>query len=302
MTVYTIKHAAEMVGVNVATLRAWERRYGIGAPQRTESGYRLYDDEALLALTTMNALVSDGMAPRQAAEETRRRLEVAPLPAPPVETSGATAATEDLLLAAERLDVGAVARLLDARYATSSFEAVTDDWLLPAMEELGLAWASGRVTVAGEHMVAHAVVRRLSAAYEAAGVPGVASGPKIVIGLPPKNRHEIGVLGFAVAARRAGFATAYVGADLPVADWRAAVELRRPDAVVLAVSMTRDLGHFADVVDALGASYPDLPVAVGGKLQDRTPAGVVRLGHRVGPAAQILRDVIRTEPSKAPSV
>ena len=302
MTVYTIKHAAEMVGVSVATLRAWERRYGIGAPQRTDSGYRLYDDEALRALTTMNALVTEGMAPKQAAEETRRRLEVTPPPAQPVDAGDAAAATEALLVAAERLDVGAVARLLDARYATSSFEAVTDDWLLPAMEALGLAWASGRVTVAGEHMVAHAVVRRLSAAYEAAGVAGASSGPKVVIGLPPKNRHEIGVLGFAVAARRAGIATAYVGADLPVADWLAAVEVRRPAAVVLAVSMTRDLGHFEAVVDALTAAHPGVAIGVGGKLQDRTPAGVVRLGHRVGPAAQILRDVIRTEPSKAPSV
>lgn len=296
---YTIKHAAELVGVNVATLRAWERRYGVGAPQRTESGYRLYDDEALRALAMMNSLVVDGMAPRQAAEETRRQLAALPAPQPasvvvevePAPAGGdAAAATEALLVAAEHLDVASVARLLDARYSTASFEAVTDGWLLPALHDLGLAWASGRVTVAGEHMVAHAVVRRLSAAYEAAGVADgpAATGARVVVGLPPKSRHELGLLGFAVAARRAGLVTTYVGADLPVADWLAAVATRQPQAVVLAASMTRDLGHLAAVVEALGEVRPDLVVAVGGRLQDRAPESCVRLGHRVGDAAQTL--------------
>ena len=308
---YTIKHAAEMIGVNVATLRAWERRYGIAVPQRTESGYRLYDDEALRALSTMNALVVEGMAPRQAAEETRRRLEASPPAAPHTDEDAAGSvgtadgdwapeavvsdeyalvdaaeATEALLVAAEHLDVAAVTRLLDLSYATASFETVTDDWLLPTMYELGLAWASGRVSVAGEHMVAHAVVRRLSAAFEAAGAP--VAGPRVVVGLPPKSRHEIGLLGFAVAARRAGLPTTYVGADLPVQDWLAAVEARRPAAVVLAASMTRDLAHLDAVVAALAQTAPDLVVAVGGGLQDRAPASCLRLGHRVGDAARAL--------------
>ncbi len=72
---YTIKHASEVTGVSVATLRAWERRYGIVTPHRTEAGYRLYDGEAVHALSVMNALVVEGWAPRQAAAETLRRIE-----------------------------------------------------------------------------------------------------------------------------------------------------------------------------------------------------------------------------------
>ncbi|MGH4001980.1 MAG: MerR family DNA-binding transcriptional regulator, partial [Pseudonocardiaceae bacterium] len=33
---YTIKHAAQQVGISTATLRAWERRYGVIAPHRSE--------------------------------------------------------------------------------------------------------------------------------------------------------------------------------------------------------------------------------------------------------------------------
>lgn len=289
--IYTIKHAAELVGVPVATLRAWERRYGVAVPQRSESGYRLYDDAAVQTLRHMQSLVTQGWAPRQAAEETRRRLDetvagTADLDGGGESSVALTSGAEDLLAAAERLDVGAVSRLLDSHYASAAFETVTDDWLLPAMQELGLAWASGRVSVAGEHLVAHAVVRKLSAAYEAAGAAGI--GPRVVVGLPPRSRHEIGLLAFAVAARRAGLATTYVGADLPVDDWVSAVHARRADAVVLAASMERDLEAVEGVVGSLSTARPELVVAVGGQLQDRAPATCVRLGHRVGEGARLL--------------
>ena len=42
---YRIKRVAHLTGINPATLRAWERRYGLVAPDRTGSGYRLYTDE-----------------------------------------------------------------------------------------------------------------------------------------------------------------------------------------------------------------------------------------------------------------
>ena len=63
---YTISRAAELTGVPVATLRAWERRYAVVAPQRTEGGYRLYDDGALAAIRAMSDLVDGGWSPRQA--------------------------------------------------------------------------------------------------------------------------------------------------------------------------------------------------------------------------------------------
>ncbi|ASP38674.1 hypothetical protein CHH28_08275 [Bacterioplanes sanyensis] len=42
---YPIREFARLTGVNPVTLRAWERRYGIIKPHRTDKGHRLYDDE-----------------------------------------------------------------------------------------------------------------------------------------------------------------------------------------------------------------------------------------------------------------
>lgn len=60
---YTIKSASELTGAAVATLRAWERRYDVVTPHRTESGYRLYDDGALRTIVAVGGRHQD-QAPR----------------------------------------------------------------------------------------------------------------------------------------------------------------------------------------------------------------------------------------------
>src|SRR5215210_1151764 len=68
---YTITQAARLTGVSVASLRAWERRYGVVVPMRNESGYRLYDEAALAAISTMRRLVDDGWSAGAAAAAVR---------------------------------------------------------------------------------------------------------------------------------------------------------------------------------------------------------------------------------------
>ena len=88
---------------------------------------------------------------------------------------------------------------------------------MPTLLALGNAWHGGVVTVAGEHFVSAAVQRRLAAAFDAA--PGQRRRPRVVVGLARGSRHELGVLAFAVALRRAGLEVVYVGGDLPAETW-----------------------------------------------------------------------------------
>src|SRR5690606_16460586 len=64
---HSVSSAARLCGVSPSTLRAWERRYGVVEPIRTEGGYRVYDDEALRRLTRMSSLIASGWSPRHAA-------------------------------------------------------------------------------------------------------------------------------------------------------------------------------------------------------------------------------------------
>ncbi|WP_434967444.1 MerR family transcriptional regulator [Janibacter indicus] len=312
---YTIKRAAELTGVPAATLRAWERRYDVVEPQRTEAGYRLYDEEALARIRTMAELVAGGWTASTAAAEAGRRHRGTgpPSPAPSatpdppapsradgphVEAppshlstppSSGDEATRRLLDAAAAMDPAGVAAVLDERFATGSFEAVVDDWLMPALVELGEAWADGRVTVAGEHLVAHTVLRRLAAAYDAAA--SRTGGPRVIVGLPAGAHHELGIFAFAVALRRLGVDVVYLGADLPTDAWTAALTAHTARCVVIGVPRRPDARAARTLVGTL-ADYDGVTVCVGGSHQDDVEAAT-RLGHAVGPAAVAVSRLLR---------
>lgn len=281
---YTIKEAAARSGVTVPLLRAWERRYKIVSPTRTASGYRLYDDDSLSRLRLMRALVDDGWTPSEAASAILRGA------APTVQgvvardeaglTFPAGTSDEDEMIsgfveAASLLDAGRTERVLDRMFAAATFERVADDLLLPALARLGDAWADGRVSVAGEHAASHAVLRRLAAAYQAAGLAAPATGA-ILVGLPPGARHELGALAFATAARRAGLPILYLGPDLPVADWVAtAMRTDAPLAVVGAPTAT-DAKAAVTVAQALQREQPTIRITFGGRAANRAVQSLQR--------------------------
>lgn len=303
---YTIKGAAERVGITPSNLRAWERRYRIVAPGRTEGGYRIYSEDDVRVLALMARLIDEGRTPSLAAREIRQQHQDAaptvgrPPHEAPSDDAAAPPCVDAVITAAMTLDARSLTMGLDDMFARGSFESVVDTVLLPMLDALGEAWESGQISVAGEHLVANAVMRRLGAAYEAAGVG--ATGPRILIGMAPGARHELGLYSFAVAARRRGLATDYLGADLPVTDWLRAAAGPHLSAVVLAIPTQNDVAPTADVIRALRANRPDLLIAVGGREQDRTPEGTVRLGHRVAAAAHGLAELTSTKrrPSQPP--
>jgi DNA-binding transcriptional MerR regulator len=58
-----IGELARRAGVPAATLRAWERRYGVVEPRRGSSGYRLYTRGDERRLRSMADLIDQGLAP-----------------------------------------------------------------------------------------------------------------------------------------------------------------------------------------------------------------------------------------------
>lgn len=47
---YPIRDVARLTGINPVTLRAWQRRYGLLKPARTEKGHRLYSEEDIATI------------------------------------------------------------------------------------------------------------------------------------------------------------------------------------------------------------------------------------------------------------
>jgi len=305
--VYTIKQAAARTGLSVAVIRVWERRYGVVEPGRTAAGYRLYDDGAIDRVRRMRGLVDAGWAPSQAARaildgtspDEMLGTGAAPsagsvaLPGP-TPTGDVAWLNLRLLGAARALDDAGIESALGEGLALLGVDAAIEGFILPALVEIGAAWARGELTVAAEHAASNSVMRRLAGLYEAAATPS--SAVDCVIGLPPGSRHEIGALAFAVACRRAGLRVLYLGADVPVASWIAVAREHQGAAVALGAVTRDEADSAAKVAAALRSERQDLLIAIGGAGQARAAeatSGILLLppGLRDG-AALLARRIV----------
>ena len=246
---YNIKQAAARAGVTVPVLRAWERRYGIVDRRAPPAGYRQFDERASPASarcarsstkagrrerrpprSSTASVPVRGQARRRraggAGRAGRRRAAVADRT-----RRVAASSAERFVAAAQALDTDGDRRrcsTTSSRAAPSSASQPTSS--SPPCERARRRVGGGPGTVAGEHMASSAVHRRLGLALEAAG-RAEAAARRVVVGLPPGGRHELGALAFAVAARRAGLPVTYLGADLPMDDWVTAAAGARPPSI-----------------------------------------------------------------------
>ncbi len=286
---HTVRWVSEQLGMTPGTLRAWEQRYGIVNPSRSEAGYRLYDDDDLETLRTMAELVAAGMQPAQAAAQIRTGNGGRSRESPRV--AGAPAGLPDptaLIAASRSYDTRALETTLDAAFAAAGFEYVVDVWLMAAMVAVGEAWAAGRLDVAQEHFISAGVMRRLAASFDAAG--HARGGRRVLTGLAPGATHQIATLAFATMLRRAGLRVTYLGPDLPVMSWVQAVLTIRPDAVVIGAPRHEDKQAAKAVVQALGEAATHTAVYIGGP--GATPDKALA-GATLAESARLLADALR---------
>lgn len=275
---YTVKQAATLTGVPQATLRAWERRYGVVQPVRSGGGYRLYDEDQIATLRTMAQLVGQGVPASVAAEHAVNGPG-------PVESDPAGAAG-DLVEAARSLDPRHLRQLVDQAFTTLPFEQVVETWLMPELVRLGEAWESGELTVAQEHFASAQLMRAIALVFEADEVTE-GSGP-VLVGLPSGARHEIGVFVFATCLRRLGVDVVYLGIDVPIAEWVAAASEQLARGVVVGVTMPEDGIGAQAIVDTCADLSPPLTVWVGGPRRG-TVHGATVLPDDMTEAARIVQ-------------
>ncbi len=165
---YTVKQVAALTGVAEATLRVWERRYGVVVPARSPSGYRLYAAADVARLRQMAALVEGGVPASHAAGSV-----LAESPSPVAEgPPGGLPGEDDLVAAAVSLEPSRLEAVIGRAFTSGPFEQVVDGWLLPQLGRLGDAWASGNLSIAHEHFASAGLMRAISGVYEEArGTP-----------------------------------------------------------------------------------------------------------------------------------
>jgi len=261
-----IGELSRRVGVAPETLRAWERRYGVLCPARTDAGYRIYGRDDELRALRMRELIDGGWAAGEAASAVT--APTAPIaPAPP-----ATGARE-LLGALLHFDAAEAHAVFDRLLAQRSLDAVLRDVVLPVLHEIGERWAQGEVSVAQEHYATELLSGRLR---------GLARewddglGPRAVLACPSGERHDIGLVCCGLALHRRGWRVTYLGPDTPMQAIASTVNLTSPSLVVMGVLQPDLLNAIAPELAQLA---DEVAIAVGGAGATAGLAATARARH-----------------------
>lgn len=298
----TVAAVARRLGVAPATLRTWDRRYGLGPGEHKEGSRRRYSPADLARLETMRRLVLEGVAPAEAAAAALRPGVSAP-PAPPpgnrplpstghggrvLALPGASAAGRGLARAALALDDSGARGILLAHLRATGVTRTWDELLRPVLRALGDRWAATGEGVDSEHMLSVTVVASLREA-----VPPIPLGRirPVLLASAEDEQHALPLHVLAAALAEQGVAAQVLGAALPAVALHAAVRRTGPAAVVVWAQL-RAIAEAAGV-DTLPVTRPAPAVFVGGPgwAQDRLPRRA-RLLHDLPSAVEELRAAV----------
>jgi MerR family transcriptional regulator, light-induced transcriptional regulator len=245
-----IGELSRRTGVRADTLRAWERRYGLLHPARSEGGFRLYGLEDEDRVRAMLALLDSGVSAAQAARLARAG---ATAPSPTSGPAELASISSRLLAALERFDEVGAHRSFDEAIAGFSTEALVSTVVLPVMAEIGDRWQSGEVGIAEEHFATNIVRGRLlGLARNWSG----GDGPVALLACPPGELHDLGLICFGLLLRQRGWRIAYLGPDSPIDTVTEAARSLHAEAVALAAIEPRRFEAVAAPIQRLGEIVP----------------------------------------------
>jgi MerR family transcriptional regulator, light-induced transcriptional regulator len=270
-----IGELSRRAGVSTDLLRAWERRYGLLRPTRSEGGFRLYSPQDEQRVALMRDHLERGLSAAQAArlilDETERR---------PDESPALARGAESLRQALDALDESAAHTALDTLLANLSLETVLGEVVMPYLHELGERWERGEASVADEHFASNLLRGRLL---------GLARGwdrglgPRALLACAPGEQHDLALIVFGLALRERGWRITYLGPDTPIDSLENAARTLEPAAVVIAVTTPqrlagteaslRKLARSVSLWIAGAGASPEVTEKAGARHLDADPLG-----------------------------
>ena len=247
--VYNTRAVVLRTGVPADTFRAWERRYGLPSPARSNGNQRLYSDRDIATIAWLRDQTRSGVTISQAVELFRSRERAQNLANPVTDQPESAPATRSepttvdgrlarytaaLVNALVAYDAETATKLLDEAGALLSVEDLCLNIVQPALYEIGNRWQRGEIAVSGEHFATSFAVRRLGSLFNASR-PEHGAGP-IVAACLEGELHEAGLLMTCLFLSRRGFRVIYLGPNLPADDLVAALDDIRPTLVLLSAT------------------------------------------------------------------
>ena len=316
---YNLKAVVRETGLKPDTLRAWERRYGVPAPDRTGSGHRLYSQHDIdtlkwlldrqnegmsisRAIELWNRLESEGADPLATAitPGAHRHPELRPVP-PAVEqpaiSSGdvVTNLRDSWVNACLAFDEFHAEQLLAQAFAVFPIEVVCLDLIQRGLAQIGDSWYRGKITVQQEHFASALALRRMEALLTS--TPAPTRPGRIIVGCPPEEEHTFVPLMLSLLLRRRGWDVVYLGANVPLRSLESTLHAVRPSLVVLTAQQLYTASSLLEMAEVLFNER--VPLAFGGMIFTQAPdlyqtIPGYYLGDRLDQATAMIEQVMTT--------
>jgi methanogenic corrinoid protein MtbC1 len=311
--IYNIKAVVAQTGLNPATIRAWERRYGLPIPQRTRGGHRQYSQRDVDTLNWLIARQDEGMSISHAVELWKSLLDKEQDPlqreqaeftsAPRVQISGEQ--VDELrrawVAACLAFDRETAEQVIAHAFALFPPETVCFELLQEALVEIGEGWHRGQISVQQEHFTSALSEQRLEMLIAAQPTP--TRSERIIVAAAPGEFHIFGPLLLTYLLRRQGWDVIYLGADVPAGDLDSTINQLQPQLVIVSAqllhtaSMIKDMARHTYAQNVLlaygGRIFNELP-----QLRQQLPGYF--LGETLPEAVQMTAQLLSQPPAVIP--
>jgi DNA-binding transcriptional MerR regulator len=261
----TVAAVARRIGVAPATLRTWDRRYGLGPSSHEAGEHRRYCPNDLAKLTMMRRLITSGVAPCDAAIRAKAHEGSATFDNLVEEFVVRDEVVDSLHRASKSLDKNFVETLLRKDIADNGVIASWTEVIVPLLFLVGDEWAATGTGIEVEHMLSEMIKRLLREGVVEIKDP-VNTQP-VLLASVGEELHCLALHALAAALAEKRIETYFLGARTPLEAISGMVKRAAPPAVFLWAQLEQnsDPKFFKD----LPVVRPAPRVIVGGPGWDR---------------------------------
>ena len=227
----TVAAVARRIGVAPATLRTWDRRYGLGPSSHEAGEHRRYCPSDLAQLTLMRRLIVSGVAPADAAVRAKAHSGSVSVEHEIQSFEVREDVVDSLHRAAKSLDKNFVETLLRKDIADNGVIATWTEVIVPLLFLVGDEWAATGTGIEVEHMLSESIKRLMREGVSEIKEP--LNTQPVLLASVGEELHCLALHALAAALAEKGIETFFLGARTPLEAISGMVKRAAPPAVFL---------------------------------------------------------------------
>ena len=234
----TVAAVARRIGVAPATLRTWDRRYGLG-PSAHESGeHRRYCPADLARLTLMRRLITSGVSPCDAAAQARSHKGTINLETIVTDYVVREELVTALHKAAKGLDKKFIEAALRKDLAQYGVEQSWSEVIVPLLLIVGNEWEASGDGIEVEHLLTEVLKGILREHVEDIKKP--VNAHPVLLASVGEEVHSLALHALAAALAERKIETYFLGARTPLEALSAMITRSAPPAVFLWAQLSKN--------------------------------------------------------------